>query len=207
MDREGRGQQSRVRFSWDFLAAVDRSNRLNYIPNVCIERPELGLQQLNYQVITIHNVRWFLVSTVCKCIKLCKHRNIQHGLGHEGLQYFSIDKIYRQIHRKCKYCLMPGIQWVNKRTEIILNWYPESLMMFVVTQSDVTSVMESHTPGSDVRPVSDDTFHYFDWKYKVGRNKFFGNTIHPISTQCPKKNILLFLAKALQSRTFFWDTG
>ena len=54
-------------------------------------------------------------------------------------------------------------------------------MMFVVTQFDVTSVMESHTPGSDVRTVSDDTFHYFDWKYKVGRNKFFGNTIHPIS--------------------------
>ena len=54
-------------------------------------------------------------------------------------------------------------------------------MMFVVTQSDVTAVMESHTPGSDVRTVSDDTFHYFDWKYKVGRNKFFGNTIHLLS--------------------------
>ena len=118
------------------------------------------------------------------CINFWKHRIVQHGLGHEGLQYFSIDKIYRQIHRKCKYCLMPDIQWVNKRTEIILNCFPESLMMFVQNQPDVTesAVMERHTLGSDVRPVSDDTFHYFDWKYKVGRNKFFGNESHHFSS-------------------------
>ena len=44
--REAGGQQSRVQFSWDFLAAEDRSNRLNYIPNVCIERSEHGLKNL-----------------------------------------------------------------------------------------------------------------------------------------------------------------
>ena len=27
---------------------------------------------------------------------------------------------------------------------------------------------------------------------------------HGVSTQCPQKNVLLCLTKALQSRTFFW---